>query len=243
MAPTITALDCGRLRQQERVLLAGGSRDVIEIPVPSWLVRHPAGTVVFDTGLHPSLTADSESLGTMARLFEPIIAVGGTVGPRLIEHDVDPTSALTVVLSHCHFDHAGGLCELPNARVLVQVAEWNAALDGLDAGYAPDTYDLGHEIVTIDGPHDIFGDGAIVCLPTPGHTCGHQSLRVHTADGPVILAADACYFSSTLVDDVLPPFSFDFDQQRASLGLLRREQAAGTRIIPGHDGAVFRQWL
>ena len=41
----------------------------------------------------------------------------------------------------------------------------------------------------------------------------------------------------------VPPFSFDFDQQRASLGLLRREQAAGTRIIPGHDGAVFRQWL
>ncbi len=243
MAPTITALDCGSLRQQERVLLDGGSRDIIEIPVPSWLVRHQNGTVVFDTGLHPSLADGSESLGAMSRLFETVVTAGGTVGPRLAEHDVDPSGALTVVLSHCHFDHAGGLCELPNARLIVQQAEWAAALDGADAGYIVEMYDLGHDVLQIDGTHDIFGDGTVVCLPTPGHTCGHQSLQVHTANGTVILAADACYFSRTLEDGMLPPFSYDFDQQRASLALLRREQAAGTRIVPGHDGADFKSWL
>ncbi len=76
--------------------------------------------------------------------------------------------------------------------------------------------------------------------PDPGHTCGHQSLRVLTADGPVILTGDACYFSHTLDDEILPPFAHDHDQQRASLAMLRRERDAGTKIVPGHDAAVFR---
>ena len=89
--------------------------------------------------------------------------------------------------------------------------------------------------------HDLFGDGTVACIPTPGHTCGHQSLRVVTANGPVILTADACYFGHTLDDGILPPFAFDFDQQRASLDMLRREHAGGTAIVPGHDADIFRR--
>jgi glyoxylase-like metal-dependent hydrolase (beta-lactamase superfamily II) len=79
-------------------------------------------------------------------------------------------------------------------------------------------------------------------VPTPGHTCGHQSLRVVTAGGPVILTADACYFSSTLEDGILPPFGFDHDLQRRSLDWLRGEQRNGTRIVPGHDAEAVRAW-
>ena len=93
------------------------------------------------------------------------------------------------------------------------------------------------------GEHDLFGDGSVACVPTPGHTCGHQSLRVLTVDGPVILTADACYFAHTLDDGVLPPFGFDFDQQRRSLDVLRRERASGTTIVPGHDAEVFSRML
>lgn len=245
-AATINALDCGWLRTQERTLVDGGTSTEASIPVPAWLVRHARGVVVFDAGLHPSLVDGPEALGRLAKLFTPEVGAGGTVGPRLAEHDVDPAGSIAVVVSHCHFDHVGGLCELPNARLIVQRDEWTAATTDATAGsggYDRSLYDLGHEVVLVDGVHDLFGDGTVTTLPTPGHTCGHQSLRVSTADGPTVLTADACYFAHTLDDEVLPPFGFDLDQQRRSLALLRAERDRGSRIVPGHDAAVFRSFL
>jgi N-acyl homoserine lactone hydrolase len=240
-APTITALDCGWLRTQMGGLSDGGSTDEIRLPVPAWLVQHQQGAVVFDVGLHPDLADGPESLGRLAKIFTPELEHGGTIGHRLAEHDVDPAGDLTVVLSHCHFDHVGGLCELPNARIIIQADEWVAATGEDHVAYDKSLYELGHDVLAIAGAHDLFGDGTVACIPTPGHTCGHQSLRVVTANGPVILTADACYFSHTLDDGILPPFAFDFDQQRASLDMLRREHAGGTAIVPGHDADIFRR--
>jgi glyoxylase-like metal-dependent hydrolase (beta-lactamase superfamily II) len=238
---TITALDCGWLRTQQRTLIGGGTTDLIDIPIPAWLVRHGQEIVVFDVGLHPSLADSADSLGRMSKLFEPLLTDGGTIGPRLEQHGVDRDGSLTVVISHTHFDHVGGLCELPNARIVVDADEWAFAMAaGQEGGFDSSLIDLGHDIVTVKGEHDLFGDGTIVCLPTPGHTCGHQSLRVATADGPVILTADACYFTHTLDDEILPPFGFDHDRQRDSLRMLRREHERGVRIVPGHDPEVFR---
>jgi N-acyl homoserine lactone hydrolase len=243
--PTITAIDCGWIRQKERVLIAVGGDHEIDIPVPSWLVRHEQGDVLFDVGLHASLATSTESLGWLAKIFTPILDESGTIGPRLRERDIDPAGALTVVISHCHYDHVGGLSELPNARVIVQADEWAAAMSAEDLaeGYDRALYDLGHDVVTVDGEHDIFGDGTVLCWPTPGHTCGHQSLKVETDRGPTILTADACYFEQTLADGRLPGFGYDLEQQARSLDLLRREQQAGTTIIPGHDPVVFRAMI
>jgi N-acyl homoserine lactone hydrolase len=238
---TIRALDCGWLRTQERTLIGGGTTDVIEIPVPAWLIRHASGVVVFDAGLHVALADSRESLGRLSKIFEPVLDRDGTIGPRLAQHDVDPLGSFTVVVSHTHFDHVGGLAELPNARVVVDADEWAFALAaGREGGFDSALVDLGHDVVLVKGEHDLFGDGVVTCIPTPGHTCGHQSLRVITSTGPVILTADACYFSHTLDDGVLPPTGFDFDVQRASLAMLRDERARGTRIVPGHDAEVFR---
>ena len=243
-APTITALDCGWLRTQQRTLLSGGSTEPMEIPVPAWLVRHPDGVVVFDAGLHPSLAGSSEPLGRMSKLFQPMLPEAGTVGHRLAEHDVDPEGSFVVVVSHTHFDHVGGLCEMPNARIIVNVDEWAFAMAaGQEGGFDTALVDLGHDVMTVRGAHDVFGDGSVVCIPTPGHTCGHQSLQVRTFDGPLILTSDACYFMHTLDDEVLPPFGFDLERQRTSLAMLRRERDAGARIVPGHDADAFRTLL
>lgn len=229
------------MRAASRTLSSNGTDEEIAIPILAWLVRHAEGDVVFDVGLHPDLALGSQRLGSLAKIFSVDLEPGGTVGPRLTEHDVDPHDSLTVVLSHGHFDHVGGLIELPNARVLVQRDEWSMARSGA-GGYDATVTELGHDVLDLRGEHDVFGDGLVTCIPTPGHTCGHQSLRVITADGPVILAGDACYFSHTMDDEVLPPFAHDHDQQLASLRILANERAAGTKIIPGHDAAVF-EWM
>ena len=237
--PTLTGLDCGWMSTQRRTLLDGAGTEELSMPIISWLVRHRSGNLVFDAGLHADLAATTDRLGSLAKIFTVDLGVGGTVGPRLAEHGVDPLSSLTVVLSHCHFDHCGGLEELPNARVLVHRDEWRAAAEG-GGGYDLSLIDHGHDVIHIDREHDVFGDGTVVCFPTPGHTCGHQSLRVRTASRTIILAGDACYFDHTLDDGLLPPFAFDLDEQRRSLQMLQRARAAGATIVPGHDATVFR---
>ena len=232
-APTIHALDCGWMTTQERTLVDGGGRQELSLPIVAYLVRHAAGDAVFDLGLHPDLAVSTDGLGDLAEIFTVDLSHDGTIGPRLAELGVDPTGRLTAIVSHCHFDHVGGLVDLPNAVVLAQRDEWRSGLAG--DGYGVPMSDLGHDVV-----HDVFGDGSVTCVPTPGHTCGHQSLRVLTANGPVILASDACYFERTLDDEVLPPFAHDVDLQRRSLALLQRERTAGTTIVPGHDAHVFR---
>ncbi len=239
MTVELVPLECGWVRQAGSLLEVGASDAAIEIPVPAWVIRHPKETVLFDAGLHPDLTHSSDTLGRLASLFTAILEEGGSIRGRLQEVDVDPDAPLTVIVSHCHFDHIGGLCELPNARLLVQRAEWEVAVKGDGLTYDPRLYDLGHEVTTVDGDHDLFGDGAVTCLSTPGHAVGHQSLRVVTSEGPTLLAADACYFVRTLDGGELPSFAHDKAAQRRSLARLRAERSAGARVIPGHDAELW----
>jgi glyoxylase-like metal-dependent hydrolase (beta-lactamase superfamily II) len=240
MTVELVPLECGWVRQAGSLLEVGASDAPIDIPVPAWLIRHPKQLVLFDAGLHPELARSPDTLGRLAPLFTALLEDGQSIRGRLQGVGVDPDSSLTVVLSHCHFDHVGGLCELPNARLVVQRAEWQAAAEGDGLTYNPVLYDLGHDVVTIDGDHDLLGDGAITCLSTPGHAVGHQSLRVVTADGPTVLASDACYFARTLEGGALPSFSHHLGVQKRSLARLRAERSAGARVIPGHDAEVWR---
>ena len=72
-------------------------------------------------------------------------------------------------------------------------------------------------------------------MATPGHTPGHQALQVRTADGDVVLCGDACYFRHLLDDDVLPPTSWNADEQRGSYRRLRDLEAAGAELVLSHD--------
>ena len=81
----------------------------------------------------------------------------------------------------------------------------------------------------------MFGDGAVVCFPTHGHTPGHQSLRVRTARGELVLCGDACYLRASLEQLALPGVVFDREAALATLKRFAAMQAAGTRILVGHD--------
>ena len=215
--------------------------DPVTLPVPAWLVRHPQGTVLFDTGLHPDLAGSGARLGWLAKLFTVDLDDGRTVRARLEQRDVDPDAIDVVVLSHLHFDHAGGLALVPNARLVVQADEWAAGQepDSAATTYTPEDYDLGHDLELVRGDHDLFGDGLVTCLATPGHTAGHQSLRVRLEDREVVLAADCAYFARTLDGGSLPPFGHDAEAQARGVARLRDLRAAGATVVPGHDPDVW----
>lgn len=213
-------------------------------PVPVFVIEHPRGLVVVDSGLHPDLATDTSRLGRLRAVFRPHVPADGSgaVGPILRAAGFDPDAVVDVVLTHLHFDHAGGLVQLPNARLVVQEREWAARHDEslVDVGaYHPGDFDLGHDLVEIDGDHDLFGDGTVTCLLTDGHTAGHQSVRVRSEQGLFVLCGDCCYLRRTLLDEHLPPFGVDRRRQLGAIRRMQREQRGGATLVFGHDPA---QW-
>lgn len=232
------AFTCGWLTGKLGNFLEGEPGE-IRVPVLSFLIDHPKGKVLFDSGMHPTTQHDPKGrLGFLADIFQVHFHPGEEISSRLRSLEVDPESLAFVVASHLHFDHAGGLESLPNARLVVQRREWEAGQDAELAaknGFDRKDYDLGHDRLEVAGEHDLFGDGRVVCLPTHGHTPGHQSLRVRLDGGDVVLTGDACYFRRSLETGKLPPFGHDHAAQRVALELFRRLEAAGARIVFGHD--------
>jgi N-acyl homoserine lactone hydrolase len=191
------AFTCGTMTGEFGHLMEGGKGD-ITVPIPVFLIEHPKGRALFDTGLHPDCQYDPAGrLGSrLAGLFRIGFQPGEEVSARLEAIDRDPGEIDLIINSHFHFDHVGGNALIPNATMLVQRREWEAGMDpdtAAQRGFNPRDFDLGHKLWLVDGEHDVFGDGSVVCLPTYGHTPGHQSLRFRLDHGEVVLAADACY--------------------------------------------------
>jgi N-acyl homoserine lactone hydrolase len=230
----VRPLECGWLTTDAGGMLTGAA-GTMRLPVGAFLVEHPRGTVVFDTGMHPELQHDTSRMRSTASLFAVEQRPEWTLTGQLEAVGVAPDDVSVAVVSHLHFDHCGGLAQLPAARVLVQAAEWEAGFDDgmVDFGvFNPGDFDLGHDRQLVDGEHDVFGDGRLRLLPTAGHTAGHQSLLV---DGTTLLVGDACYCQPALDQDALPPFAADADAQHRVFAWLRDQQAAGTRLVYSHD--------
>jgi N-acyl homoserine lactone hydrolase len=233
---TVRPLTCGWLTADARGMVdhedVSGS---MRMPVGSFLVEHPKGSLVFDTGMHPELMRSKERLRRLGPLFELELGDDDLVDGQLRALDVDPDDVAMAVVSHLHFDHAGGLCRLPNVRMLVQADEWEAAQHPgrIEFGiYEPTDYDLGHDRLLIEGEHDVFGDRSVVVQPTPGHTPGHQSLLI---EGRLLLVGDACYCRIALDRDALPAYSADPDRQRTTFAWLREQEAADIDLVFSHD--------
>lgn len=237
------AFTCGFLTLPTNMLLESGI-GVLTVPVPSYLITHPKGRVLFDSGLHAEIANEPHDyVGPVIAKFHGFhFHEGENIAAQLSRVGIEPAQINFVINSHLHFDHCGGNAQLPNADVVVQKKELeHARSNGSDRGYLTSDWDTGQAIQAIDGEHDLFGDGSVVCIPTYGHTPGHQSLRVQTEmNGEYVLTGDACYLRDTLEKMRLPGVVHDKVAFLEVLSRFRDMQARGATIVYGHDPVFWK---
>jgi N-acyl homoserine lactone hydrolase len=208
----------------------------IRFPVPAYLIETDTERILLDTGLHPAATAGPESFYERpeAGLFELELA-------RPVTEQVDAGTLTKIVLTHLHFDHAGALTLLPaSIPIVLQRREWEAGHEAAAIArnfLFPRDYAIDERrLLLVDGDHDLLGDGSIELLLTPGHTPGHQSVRV---GDDLVLGADVAHFAATYDDERFPSFGDDLAAQARSAKRLRALRDAGARVLPGHDPDVL----
>jgi glyoxylase-like metal-dependent hydrolase (beta-lactamase superfamily II) len=243
MSVDLFAYTCGHLTIPHGFLLERAD-GWITVPIPSYLIVHPRGNVLFDSGLNLRARTDAASyLGPVGIRFATFhFPAGDEILARLEVLGVAAADVTYLVNSHLHYDHCGGNAQIPDAEIIVQRPEWEhaLALPDDDPGYRKVDFDTGQRVRRIVGELDLFGDGSVTCLPTYGHTPGHQSLRVRTRSGEFILCGDACYLRESLEQLHLPGVMADRTAARAVLERFREMQTRGARIMFGHDPEFWK---
>lgn len=191
--------DCGNVKARDISLFnpqmgKGVQKDLAD---PCYLIKHPKGMLVWDTGISDQLIESKNGLEIMDGAFN--FSVSKTLRSQLAEINVDPTKIDFLAFSHLHSDHTGNAGLFKNSTWLIQAAEYNMAFSeaAKNYGYHPQDYasSKGNTVIKLNGDYDVFGDGSVIIISTPGHTPGHQSLFVDLPKtGPVILSGDLYHF-------------------------------------------------
>jgi glyoxylase-like metal-dependent hydrolase (beta-lactamase superfamily II) len=177
-----------------------------------YLIKHGDDFMLWDTG--HSLTA-------------PNVAPKVSLVDYLAKINVKPEQIKYVGISHYHADHTGQVNSFPKATVLIGKGDWDAITSpkpGQGVNFKPfESWIKGEskvEALTLD--KDVFGDGSVIMLRTPGHTPGHSSLLVKLPQmGAVILSGDAVHFRENLISSGAPAFNYDRAQTVASIERLK----------------------
>lgn len=184
-----------------------------------YLIIHPKGSLMWDTGLTDALVQIPEGK-TVYKIFN--FRVTKTLASQMKEIGVVPESVNYLGISHMHSDHNGNANLFPRATLLMQKEEYAAAFgpEPSKYGFDPSNYPtLRSNIVKLlEGDHDVFGDGTVVIKRTLGHTPGHQALFVKLPrSGNILLTGDFVHFTDNWVHKRVPGFNFDQEQSRKTM--------------------------
>jgi glyoxylase-like metal-dependent hydrolase (beta-lactamase superfamily II) len=198
-----------------------------------YLIRHRQGWMLWDTGVSDAIAAMPEgqkpSDPRMTHWRRP-----KTLAAQLEAIGVKPADIKYVAVSHTHPDHVGNVDLFPQSMLLVQKAEYDWPNPLGRPRFKPE-----HPVTKLEGDKDVFGDGSVVILATPGHTPGHQSLLVKLPKtGALVLSGDAVHFKSNWENRGVPSGNTDKDKTLASMqriaDVLAKEKA---QLWINHDKA------
>ena len=226
---TLTRLDCGNGFNDQRRFSDTYAYTEPRVPFTfsCYVIRHGEDSMVWDTGYLPGSNPSAPAV---------------SLAEQLAQLNIKPEQVKYVGISHFHADHTGQLGAVPNATLLIGEREWaalTAAKPMAGANVAGFTHWIsgGGKVEPQAADKDVFGDGTVMILRTPGHTPGHQALLVKLKDkGPVILSGDAAHFHENYENNGVPGFNYDRAETLASLDRIKQLQRnLKATVIIQHD--------
>tara|TARA_B100000678_G_scaffold276553_1_gene269509 strand:- start:273 stop:1100 length:828 start_codon:yes stop_codon:yes gene_type:complete len=197
-----------------------------------YLIRNGERYLLWDTGLPRALEDKQEERGTDR------VSLNLSVTRQLAELGVTPQQINFVGISHYHFDHTGQAADFENSTLLIDQRDWNIVRErqDLSADFTP-WISGGSTVQTVIYDYDVFGDGSVIMLKTPGHTPGHRSLLVRLRDrGPILLSGDAVHFRENWSRKGVPSFNTSRAESLASMDRLRDvADQLGAALVIQHE--------
>ena len=206
-----------------------------------YVVKHPKGTLIWDTGLPEGLVGN-DPYTTPDGGFT--ISRNDSIVNQLEMINMTPEDVDFIAFSHIHFDHTGAANHFANSKWLVQEAEYDFAM-GEDikgnAFYAPDSFSKLTNVEKLNGDKDVFGDGTVIIKSMPGHTAGHQVLYLELAEaGNVLLSGDMYHFQENRDGMIIPQFNHDIPESKESMEAFEAfAKEKGATVYIQHEPADF----
>jgi len=231
VAEKLYRLDCGHsLANDESVWTPGENvgRN-IEFSSTCWLVKRGSDWLLWDTGVPEAALNDPQGWSTLPKLI--VYHLDRSLTDQLADIGLKPGDIGRVAISHTHGDHIGNVALFPNSTILMQRAEYrwihspNGPNDNVNQLMALARKLLGtpKNLQLVDGDTDVFGDGSVTLVSTPGHTPGHQSLLVHLKkSGFILLSGDVVHSEENFEKDIVPSLNTDKAESIASMEKVRR---------------------
>jgi len=244
-ADKLYRLDCGHsLANDESVWTPGENVGrSIEFSSTCWLIKRGSEWLLWDTGVPESALNDPEGWSTLPKLI--VYHLDKTITDQLAAIELGSNDITYVALSHTHGDHIGNVGLLPNSTVLMQRAEyaWIRSPDGPNdnvnqlKALARKLLGTPKHLKLLEGDADVFGDGSVTLVSTPGHTPGHQSLLVHLKNsGFIILSGDVVHLEENFEKDTVPSLNTDKTASVVSMERIRRMIATyKAKFFINHD--------
>ena len=227
----------------------------ITIPVSMWILKHPKGIVVFDTGNNAAISDGADNCKKYwaagnCDFLKPSQKRSDVIDQQLAKLGIKVDDVKVVVSSHTHLDHSGNIALFPKAVHVYQKKElyqgyWPEKFQGRAANGSFVLNDLvaarDYDFFELDGDYDLFGDGTVKILSTPGHTLGHQSMKIKLASGQgIIISQDAIWMQENL-DGYVAGLNFSVQAYTNSVERLKRmRDLEGAKILMAHDAGQFQ---